>query len=78
MIEGMSDIEDLDPEKVKDKLWRENNSLISSYFNYGFNEQTWKSYLKEALRFYGKNKTNTFVAKGIKTSEMIDYYNKHN
>ncbi|KAH3902519.1 uncharacterized protein SCODWIG_02786 [Saccharomycodes ludwigii] len=45
-------IEDVDPEIIKEKPWREPGINLSDYFNYGFNEFTWMEYLhrQEKLR----------------------------
>eukprot|EP00842_Homolaphlyctis_polyrhiza_P003114 jgi/Hompol1/3803/HPOL_003356-RA len=38
------DIIDVDLEDFEDKPWRKPGADISDYFNYGFNETTWKAY----------------------------------
>jgi hypothetical protein len=38
------DIFDVDPETFADKPWRKPGADITDYFNFGFNEQSWKAY----------------------------------
>ena len=38
------DIYDVDPETFEDKPWRKPGADITDYFNFGFNEQTWRAY----------------------------------
>ncbi|KNC97038.1 cleavage polyadenylation factor subunit FIP1 [Spizellomyces punctatus DAOM BR117] len=38
------DIFDVDIDAFEDKPWRKPGADITDYFNYGFNEQTWKAY----------------------------------
>ncbi|CAG8448669.1 667_t:CDS:10 [Acaulospora morrowiae] len=42
-IDGTS-IYDVDLDSVEDKPWRKPGADITDYFNYGFNEYTWKAY----------------------------------
>jgi len=37
-------ITDVDLDDVEDKPWRKPGADITDYFNYGFNEITWRSY----------------------------------
>jgi pre-mRNA 3'-end-processing factor FIP1 len=43
MYEGRS-ILDVDPESLEDKPWRKPGADITDYFNFGFNEFTWRAY----------------------------------
>ena len=38
---------DFDIDSIKDKPWNKKGESISSYFNYGFTEDTWKVYQLE-------------------------------
>ncbi|XJO73606.1 hypothetical protein BDV3_004561 [Batrachochytrium dendrobatidis] len=38
------DILDVDTDQFEDKPWKKPGADITDYFNYGFNEQTWKTY----------------------------------
>ncbi|RIB26084.1 Fip1 motif-domain-containing protein [Gigaspora rosea] len=42
-LDGTS-IYDVDLDSVEDKTWRKPGADITDYFNYGFNEYTWKAY----------------------------------
>ncbi|KAJ3036141.1 cleavage polyadenylation factor subunit fip1 [Rhizophlyctis rosea] len=44
------EIYDLDLEQIEDKPWRRPGADITDYFNYGFNEQTWKAYVAKQKR----------------------------
>jgi hypothetical protein len=35
---------DIDPDLLDDKPWRRPGADLSDYFNYGFNEDTWRNY----------------------------------
>src|SRR4051812_37472902 len=41
--EGRS-ILDVDPDSLEDKPWRKPGADITDYFNFGFNETTWRAY----------------------------------
>ncbi|KAI9029280.1 Fip1 motif-domain-containing protein [Hyaloraphidium curvatum] len=43
MYEGQPII-DIDPDLLDDKPWRRPGADLSDYFNYGFNEDTWRAY----------------------------------
>ncbi|KAJ3291088.1 hypothetical protein HK104_006335 [Borealophlyctis nickersoniae] len=59
------DIYDVDLDTLEDKPWRRPGADISDYFNFGFNEQTWKAYcakqkqMREALNMH--KRTNASV-----------------
>lgn len=38
---------DVDPDLLDDKPWRRPGADLSDYFNYGFNEETWKLYCQK-------------------------------
>lgn len=38
------DIIDVDLDSFEDKPWRKPGADLTDYFNFGFNEQTWKAY----------------------------------
>jgi pre-mRNA 3'-end-processing factor FIP1 len=38
------DIFDVDLESIEDKPWRKPGADITDYFNFGFNEQSWRAY----------------------------------
>ncbi|KAL0216909.1 hypothetical protein RCL1_007392 [Eukaryota sp. TZLM3-RCL] len=44
-------IYEFDIDSVHDKAWRRQGSDVSDYFNYGFNEQTWRLYCKKQADF---------------------------
>eukprot|EP00043_Microstomoeca_roanoka_P013266 m.129862 g.129862 ORF g.129862 m.129862 type:complete len:407 (+) comp15710_c0_seq1:224-1444(+) len=48
MYKGVN-ILDLQLETLPEKPWREPGADISDYFNYGFNEETWKLYAKKQV-----------------------------
>ncbi|KAJ3328316.1 pre-mRNA 3-end-processing factor fip1l1 [Kappamyces sp. JEL0680] len=45
------DIVDVDLESFDDKPWRKPGADLTDYFNYGFNEQTWKAYCNKQKLF---------------------------
>jgi pre-mRNA 3'-end-processing factor FIP1 len=45
------DIVDVDLESFEDKPWRKPGADLTDYFNYGFNEQTWKAYCTKQKLF---------------------------
>ncbi|XP_026545541.1 pre-mRNA 3'-end-processing factor FIP1-like [Notechis scutatus] len=48
-INGLPVIE-VDLESFEDKPWRKPGADLSDYFNYGFNEETWKAYCEKQRR----------------------------
>lgn len=46
MYEGQPII-DIDPDLLDDKPWRRPGADLSDYFNYGFNEDTWRAYCQK-------------------------------
>lgn len=38
---------DVDPDLLDDKPWRRPGADLSDYFNYGFNEETWRAYCQK-------------------------------
>nr|XP_056715714.1 pre-mRNA 3'-end-processing factor FIP1-like [Euleptes europaea] len=48
-ISGLPVIE-VDLESFEDKPWRKPGADLSDYFNYGFNEETWKAYCEKQRR----------------------------
>ncbi|TPX49590.1 hypothetical protein SeMB42_g02546 [Synchytrium endobioticum] len=44
------DIYDVDIDTLEDKPWRKPGADISDYFNFGFNEQTWRLYVQKQKR----------------------------
>ncbi|KAK3606713.1 hypothetical protein CHS0354_005851 [Potamilus streckersoni] len=50
-INGVSIFEfDIDSLQAEDKPWRKPGADITDYFNYGFNEETWKQYCEKQKR----------------------------
>lgn len=47
-------MDELDPNFLKEKPWRSSRAKLESYFNYGFNEATWIEYLHRQTRFNSK------------------------
>lgn len=41
---------ELDLDALEDKPWRKPGADITDYFNYGFNEETWKAYCAKQKR----------------------------
>eukprot|EP00063_Salmo_salar_P003494 XP_013978329.1 PREDICTED: pre-mRNA 3'-end-processing factor FIP1-like [Salmo salar] len=41
---------EVDVESFKEKPWRKHGSHLSDYFNYGFNEDSWKAYCENQRR----------------------------
>ncbi|XP_060680183.1 pre-mRNA 3'-end-processing factor FIP1 isoform X1 [Hemiscyllium ocellatum] len=48
-INGMPALE-IDLDSFEDKPWRKPGADLSDYFNYGFNEETWKAYCEKQKR----------------------------
>ncbi|XP_006633073.2 pre-mRNA 3'-end-processing factor FIP1-like isoform X3 [Lepisosteus oculatus] len=48
-INGLPALE-ADPDSFEDKPWRKPGADLSDYFNYGFNEDTWKAYCEKQRR----------------------------
>ncbi|NXQ32259.1 FIP1 factor, partial [Alaudala cheleensis] len=48
-INGLPVIE-VDLDSFEDKPWRKPGADLSDYFNYGFNEETWKAYCEKQRR----------------------------
>ena len=44
------DIYDVDIDSLEDKPWRRPGADLSDYFNFGFNEQTWRLYVQKQKR----------------------------
>ncbi|OBZ86574.1 Pre-mRNA polyadenylation factor fip1 [Choanephora cucurbitarum] len=61
-------ITDVDLDNVEDKPWRKPGADITDYFNYGFNEITWRSYcakqkmLRENKKMMGDIDMNDFMS----------------
>ena len=47
-------MDELDPNFLKEKPWRSSRAKLEHYFNYGFNEATWIEYLHRQTRFNAK------------------------
>ena len=45
------DIIDVDLDSFEDKPWRKAGADITDYFNFGFNEQSWKAYCDKQKMF---------------------------
>ncbi|XBW37555.1 hypothetical protein QEN19_003136 [Hanseniaspora menglaensis] len=52
-FEGVN-MDELDPNFLKEKPWRSSRAKVDHYFNYGFNEATWIEYLHRQTRFNSK------------------------
>ena len=50
MINGVPAV-DFNLDSLEDKPWRKPGADITDYFNYGFNEDTWKAYCERQKRF---------------------------
>ena len=44
---------EIDLDLLPDKPWNEPGALISDYFNYGFDENTWRQYCNKQLQVLG-------------------------
>lgn len=42
---------DFNLDSLEDKPWRKPGADITDYFNYGFNEDTWKAYCERQKRY---------------------------
>jgi pre-mRNA 3'-end-processing factor FIP1 len=64
-------ITDVDLDNVEDKPWRKPGADITDYFNYGFNEVTWRSYcakqkmLRENKKMMGDMDMGDFMSMGM-------------
>jgi pre-mRNA 3'-end-processing factor FIP1 len=45
------DIIDVDLESFQDKPWRKPGADLTDYFNFGFNENTWRAYCNKQKMF---------------------------
>ena len=56
------DIIDVDLDSFEDKPWRKAGADLTDYFNFGFNEQSWKAYCdkQKMLREDLKRAVNIF------------------
>ena len=57
------DIIDIDMDNFEDKPWRKPGADLTDYFNFGFNENTWKAYCEKqrVLRDEQKRKVDIFL-----------------
>lgn len=53
-------IYDLNLDNLEDKPWRKPGADITDYFNYGFNEDSWKVYCDRQRKIRSMNSTNQF------------------
>ena len=70
-VEG-TDIFDLDLESMEDKPWRKPGADITDYFNFGFNEATWRQYCMKQKKL----REELLMQKRINVCHLISsYYN---
>lgn len=48
-------------DSIEDKPWRKPGADITDYFNYGFNEDTWKAYCEKQRKLRIDNNVPTNV-----------------
>lgn len=60
---------DYDFDKVENKPWKNQNEDITDYFNYGYNEEIWKLYVKKCKKLYSQTKIKKSE---IKSSLWLD------
>lgn len=49
---GVKSVLDADIDGLEDKPWRKSGVDITDYFNYGFNEESWRNYLSKQVCTY--------------------------
>lgn len=54
--EEYTNLLELDIESLEEKPWRKPGALLSDYFNYGFDEATWKFYVQKQHDMRGEIK----------------------
>lgn len=57
-------------DSIEDKPWRKPGADITDYFNYGFNEDTWKAYCEKQRKLRIDNN----VAPNVKVRSYIYVY----
>lgn len=58
-----NNIYDFEIDNMEDKPWSRPGADITDYFNYGFNEYTWKKYCAKQREFVGGKKDDDFYKK---------------
>lgn len=61
MINGVPAV-DYNLDSLEDKPWRKPGADITDYFNYGFNEDTWRAYCERQKRFFPVMRNCTFLS----------------
>ncbi|MES1918978.1 cleavage polyadenylation factor subunit fip1 [Bonamia ostreae] len=75
-------IYDLDIDSLSEKPWRKSGSDLSDYFNYGFNEESWRAYcarqvqMRVELKLEHNNKSRK--RSRSRRSESYDSYSDEN
>lgn len=65
---------DFNLDSLEDKPWRKPGADITDYFNYGFNEDTWRAYCerqKRSVSMVLSQPQNTFVSSHQIASERV-------
>jgi len=53
---------EIDLDLLPDKPWNDPGALISDYFNYGFDEKTWRQYCQKQLQMRDENSLNAKIS----------------
>lgn len=64
-------IYDLNLDSLEDKPWRKPGADITDYFNYGFNEDSWKVYCDRQRKIRNMNATNQFDVNSVLNMNSI-------
>lgn len=59
---------DIESINVEERPWRKPGADLTDYFNYGFNEDTWKVYCQRQQGLRGQQAQGTYIAHGINVS----------
>lgn len=62
---------DLNFDTIEDKPWRKPGADITDYFNYGFNEDTWKVYCDRQKKLRGLNSSGMFDVNAVINAALL-------
>ncbi|RVD92588.1 polyadenylation factor I complex subunit Fip1 [Tubulinosema ratisbonensis] len=68
-----NNIYDFEIDNMEDKPWNRPGADITDYFNYGFNETTWKKYIAKQREFVGGKKEEDSYKKNDRDYKDRDY-----